>query len=205
MTPTVTFENVSADEEETTVYHFQNDDVDKIEVLDSEISDGTIVCETESFSVLVVANEGTVEEDTTTLSDEEELDGEIAGTQATISLPSGYTETDSMTDYSAGTQKNGRDSGASKDGQLVKTAEWTDYSEGKGEINLTYAVPELATPTTAVYACGTCTNHLFSIDAAKRQVLELLEYYDEVTVITVHHNSTKKDFNESQLSQLPTT
>lgn len=115
------------------------------------------------------------------------VESETSGEQIVLSLPDGYAETDSMTKVVKGAQQNGRDSGSSSDGQLVKTAEWTDYDAGTGEINLTYAVPAQKTPTSAVIVYGTCVNHGFSRDIAETQALELLERYDEVTVITTRH------------------
>lgn len=115
---------------------------------------------------------------------------EISAAQAVIGLPEGYVATGELPTPSKGEQRNGQDSGRTANGQLVKTAEWTDYDDGQGKVSLTYAVPE-QNPSTAVFAMGTCMNHAFNDLVARNQILELLEQYDYVDVLT-----TKCDFKK---------
>lgn len=124
--------------------------------------------------------------------------GSNDGTQAALSLPDGYVETDSLTTLTEDAQRNGRDSGSSSEGQLVKTAEWTDYETGEGEITLTYAVPQHEA-TSAVYFFGTCINHGFNFATAQKKTLELTQVYDEVTVISVHHRPTSNGWDSEDI------
>lgn len=117
---------------------------------------------------------------------------EVPGTEAeqeSIDLPDGYVLTEEMTDQDDLWQRNGQISDAAdvSNGQLVKTAEWTNRSEGTGEIQLHYAVPEQE-GTRAVYAFGTCLAHGFGMDIATTQILELLDQYDYVDIVTSRSN-----------------
>lgn len=107
--------------------------------------------------------------------------------QAVLTLPEGYKRTENLTDKDKAdrTQRNGRssDPDTTADGQLVKTAEWTDKESGEGDIALTYAVPSQG-GARAVYAFGTCNVHGFGADVAITQLLELLDHYDYVDALT---------------------
>lgn len=108
-------------------------------------------------------------------------------TQASLSLPDGYTPTNALTaeDMRDTAQRNGRISDvlAIGDGRLAKIAEWTDQDAGDAEINLAYAVPEQK-GSRAVFAFGTCNCHGFGADKAITQMMELLDQYDYVDVLT---------------------
>lgn len=107
--------------------------------------------------------------------------------QETLTLPEGYTPTADLTeaDLADHAQRNGQISDAENTaaGQLVKTAEWTDQDAGTADITLRYAVPAQG-ETRAVYAFGTCNVHGFGADVAILQMLELLDHYDYVDVLT---------------------
>lgn len=113
--------------------------------------------------------------------------GEEVREQVSLTLPEGYARTEDLTaaDKVSKTQRNGRGSDPDKvtDGQLIKTAEWTDKDQGEGDITLTYAVPSQG-GARAVYAFGTCNVHGFGADVAITQILELLDHYDYVDALT---------------------
>lgn len=112
---------------------------------------------------------------------------EVSREQETLSQPEGYKATDTLEsrDKKDVIQRNGQISNSNQnaDGQLVKTAEWTDQEAGTAAIDLTYAVPSQG-GARAVYACGTCNVHGFGADVMIIQLLELLDQYDYVDVLT---------------------
>lgn len=107
--------------------------------------------------------------------------------QASIALPDGYKATQELTNIDKADlyQRNGQisDENSRANGELVKTAAWTDQDAGEAQIELTYAVPSQG-GTRAVFAFGTCIAHGFGADVAIIQMLELLDQYDYVDVLT---------------------
>ncbi|MBQ6134761.1 MAG: MucBP domain-containing protein [Bacilli bacterium] len=66
---------------------------------------------------------------------------------------------------------------------LVKSVEWTNKSQGKAEINLSYNIPaDEPLVSRAAYFFGGCLYHEFSKNIAIKEINELLAVYDVVDV-----------------------
>jgi surface protein len=80
-------------------------------------------------------------------------------------------------------QKNHQQS-ATSDEALYKSAQWTDKSNGVGNIDIVYNNTYSDTnSTTALYIFTNCTAHGFTSDIAKKNIKFLLNYYDTVVAV----------------------
>jgi LPXTG-motif cell wall-anchored protein len=88
------------------------------------------------------------------------------------------------------TQRNHQQSTADEEA-LYKSAQWTNKSNGEGQIDIVYNnTYSDSSSTTAVYIFTNCTAHGFSADLAKKNIKFLLGYYD--TVVAVCSMKTKR-------------
>jgi LPXTG-motif cell wall-anchored protein len=96
-------------------------------------------------------------------------------------------------DKADATQRNHQQSTAGEEA-LYKSAQWTNKSNGEGQIDIVYNnTYSDSSSTTAVYIFTNCTAHGFSADLAKKNIKFLLGYYD--TVVAVCSMKTKRSFD----------